>query len=106
MYSLSCHSICTPKCKLTDGSSTDEQLEFMQDKCAQAAELLGFHKKARQVQPREYIAGNKRLMSAGLAAQMHASIAPTAVVGTNDSLTEQKVHGHLKKHRRHCGKVI
>ncbi len=30
---------------LTDGSSADEQLEFMQDKCAQAAELLGLHKK-------------------------------------------------------------
>ncbi|KAL0036008.1 hypothetical protein WJX77_011177 [Trebouxia sp. C0004] len=51
---------------LTDGSSADEQLEFMQDKCAQAAELLGLHKKARQVQPREYIAGNKRLMSVDL----------------------------------------
>jgi len=54
---------------LTDGSSADEQLEFMQDKCAQAAELLGLHKKARQVQPREYIAGNKRVMCADLAAR-------------------------------------
>ncbi|KAL3142413.1 hypothetical protein ABBQ38_002748 [Trebouxia sp. C0009 RCD-2024] len=41
--------------KLTEGSSIDEQLLFMQDKCSQAAELLGLHKKARQVQPGEYI---------------------------------------------------
>ena len=54
---------------LIDGSSADEQLMFMQDKCAQAAELLGLHEKARQVQPREYIVGNKRLMSVGLTAR-------------------------------------
>ena len=48
---------------LADGSSAGEQLESMQDKCAQAAELLSLHKKARQVQPREYIAGNKWLKS-------------------------------------------
>ncbi len=54
---------------LTDGSSADEQLEFMQDRCAQAAELLGLHKKARQVQSREYIAGNKRVMSVDLTAR-------------------------------------
>ena len=39
----------------------------MQDKCAQAAELLG--KKARPVQPREYIAGNKRVMAVDLIAR-------------------------------------
>ena len=54
---------------LVEGSSADEQLEFMQDKCAQAAELLGLHKKATQVQPRWYIAGNKRVMSVDLAAR-------------------------------------
>jgi len=54
---------------LTEGSNVDEQLEFMQDKCSQAAELLGLHKKARQVQPREYIAGNKRVMSVDLTAR-------------------------------------
>lgn len=41
----------------------------MQDKCAQAAELLGLHKKARQVQPRGDIAGNKRVMSLDLTAR-------------------------------------
>lgn len=45
-----------------DGSSADEQLEFMQDKRAQAAELLSLQV-ARQVEPREYIAGSKQLMS-------------------------------------------
>ena len=54
---------------LAEGSSADNQLEFMQDKCAQAAELLGLHKKARQVQPRVYIAGNKRVMAQDLTAQ-------------------------------------
>ncbi|KAL3158965.1 hypothetical protein ABBQ32_011363 [Trebouxia sp. C0010 RCD-2024] len=54
---------------LAEGSSADEQLEFMQDKCAQAAALLGLHTKAKQVQPRGYIAGNKRVMSADLAAR-------------------------------------
>ena len=54
---------------LAEGSSADEQLEFMQDKCAQAAELLGLHKKARQVQPRDYIAGNKRVMAQDLTAK-------------------------------------
>ncbi len=54
---------------LAEGSSVDEQLLFMQDKCSQAAELLGLHKKARQVQPREYIAGNKRVMSVDLVAR-------------------------------------
>ena len=51
---------------LADGGSADEQLEFTQDKCAQAAGLLGLHKRARQVQPREYIAGNKRVMAVDL----------------------------------------
>ena len=59
---------------LTDGSSADEQLEFMQDKCAQAAELLGLHKKAKQVQPRGYIAGNKRVMSLDLAARKRLAL--------------------------------
>ena len=54
---------------LTDGSSADGQLMFMQHKCSQAAELLGLHEKARQVQPREYIVGNERLTSVGLTAR-------------------------------------
>ena len=54
---------------LAEGSSTDQQLEFMQGKCAQAAELLGLHAKARQVQPRDYIAGNKRVMTLDLTAR-------------------------------------
>ena len=33
---------------LADGCSADEQLEFMQDKCTQAAELLGLHNKAQR----------------------------------------------------------
>ena len=59
---------------LSDGSNADEQLEFMQDKCAQAAELLGLHKKAKQVQPRGYIAGNKRVMSIDLAARKRLAL--------------------------------
>lgn len=51
---------------LADGGSANEQLELMQDKCAQAAELLGLHKRVRQVQLREYIAGNKRVMASDL----------------------------------------
>ena len=62
---------------LTDGSSTDEQLEVVQDKCAQAAELLGLHKKARQVQPREYTVGNKRRMSVGLTARKQQRLLQT-----------------------------
>lgn len=38
----------------------------MQDKYAQAAKLLDSHKKAKQVQPGDYIAGNKRVMAADL----------------------------------------
>ena len=45
---------------LADGSSADEQLEFMQDRGFQA-ELLGLCKKARQVQPRDYIVSNKSI---------------------------------------------
>jgi len=59
---------------LTEGSSVDDQLEFMQDKCSQAARLLGLHKKARQVQPREYIAGNKRVMSVDLMARKRQAL--------------------------------
>ena len=59
---------------LTEGSSIDEQLLFMQDKCSQAAELLGQHKKARQAQPREYIAGNKRVMSVELIARKRLAL--------------------------------
>ena len=62
---------------LAEGSSADEQLEFMQDKCAQAAELLGLHKKARQVQPRDYIAGNKRVMSIDLTASKQQKLLQT-----------------------------
>ena len=62
---------------LAEGSSADEQLEFMQDKCVQAAELLGLHKKARQVQPRDYIAGNKRVMSIDLTARKHQKLLQT-----------------------------
>ena len=54
---------------LAEGHSADEQFEFMQDNCARAAELLGLHKKAKQVQPRHYIAGNKRVMSVDLTAR-------------------------------------
>ena len=59
---------------LAEGSSADEQLEFRHDKCTQAAELLGLHKKARQVQPREHIAGNKRLMSLDLGANRRLAL--------------------------------
>ena len=54
---------------LAEGSTVDKQLEFMQEKCMQAAELMGLHKKACQVQPREYITGNKRIMTQDLLAQ-------------------------------------
>jgi len=64
---------------LTEGSSADEQLKFMQDKCAQAAELLGLHKRSRYIQTREYITGNKRVMSEDLAAQKRARLAATPV---------------------------
>ncbi len=63
---------------LTEGSSADEQLEFMQNKCAQAAELLGLHKKSRQAQPREYITGNKRVMSTDLAARKRLALGQQA----------------------------
>ena len=49
----------------------------MQDKCAQAAELLGLHKRARQVQPRECIAGNKRVLAVDLAAQKQQRLLQT-----------------------------
>lgn len=62
---------------LAEGHSADEQLEFMQDKCAQAAELLGLHKKAKQVQPRHYIAGNKRVMCIDLAAKKQQKLLQT-----------------------------
>lgn len=59
-----------------DGSSADEQLEFMQDKCAQAAELLGLQV-ARQVEPREYTAGSKQLMSIDLTARKQQRLLQT-----------------------------
>ncbi len=71
---------------LADGSSADEQLEFMQDKCAQAAELLGLHKKARQVQPREYIDGNKRVMAVALTARKQQRLSQAAQPGLIESV--------------------
>ena len=40
----------------------------MQDECAQASEL-GLHKRVSQVQPREYIASNTRVMAVDLTAK-------------------------------------
>lgn len=71
---------------LADGSGADEQLQFMQDKCAQAAELLGLHKKARQVQPREYIAGNKRVMAVDLTARKQQRLSQAARPGLIESV--------------------
>lgn len=59
-------SICN---NLAEGNSIDTQLEFTQDKCMQAAMLMGLHAKAQQVQPRRHIAGNKRVMTQDLLAQ-------------------------------------
>ena len=53
----------------------------MQDQCAKAAELLGLHKKAKDVQTREYITGNKRVMSDDLAAQKRARLTAVVPVG-------------------------
>ncbi|DBA95083.1 TPA: hypothetical protein ACH3X1_002596 [Trebouxia sp. C0004] len=58
-----------------NNSSAAEQLK---DKCAQAAELLGLHKKARQVQPKEYIAGNKKFTSLDLVARKQQRQVATA----------------------------
>ena len=69
---------CLVRDNLADGSSADAQLQFMQDQCAKAAELLGLHKKARDVQTRKYITGNKRVMSQDLAAQKCARLAVAA----------------------------
>lgn len=69
---------CLVRDNLADGSTADAQLEFMQDHCAKAAELLGLHKKAKDVQSREYITGNKRVMSEDLAAQKRARLAVPA----------------------------
>ena len=63
---------------LADGSTANAQLQFMQDQCAKAAELLGLHKKAKDVQTREYITGNKSVMSDDLAAQKRARLAVAA----------------------------
>ena len=62
---------------LAEGNSADGQLEFVQDKCAQAAELLGLHKKAKQVQPRHHIAGNKRVICIDLAAKTQQRLLQT-----------------------------
>jgi hypothetical protein len=58
---------------LAEGSNVDEQLECMQGKCSQATELLGLHRKAREVHPREYV-GNKRVMSMDLTARKHQKL--------------------------------
>ena len=70
---------CLVRDNLADGNTADDQLHFMQDQCAKAAELLGLHKKARDVQTRKYIIGNKRVMSEDLAAQKRARLAATPV---------------------------
>lgn len=59
---------CLVRDNLQEGQSMDQQLEFMGSKCSQAAELLGLHARAKQVQPRDYIVGNKRIMAEALAA--------------------------------------
>ena len=66
---------------LTNGSTADDWSLFMQDQCAKAAELLRLHKKARDVQTREYITGNKRVMSEDLAAQKRARLAAAPAIG-------------------------
>ena len=70
---------CLVRDNLADGSSADAQLQFMQDQCAKAAVLLGLHKKAKDVHAREYITGNKRVMSEDLAAQKRARLTAAAV---------------------------
>lgn len=47
----------------------------MQDKCAQA--LLCLYKKARQVQPRHDIAGNKRVVSINLTTRKQQKLLQT-----------------------------
>lgn len=42
--------------------------------------LLGLHKKARDVQTREYITGNKRVISEDLAAQKRARLTAAAPI--------------------------
>ncbi|DBA76928.1 TPA: hypothetical protein ACH3X1_009524 [Trebouxia sp. C0004] len=43
---------------LVDGSNADEQPEFMQNKCAQTAELLGLHKNTTQMSTMSITAAN------------------------------------------------
>ncbi|KAK9864861.1 hypothetical protein WJX84_007949 [Apatococcus fuscideae] len=71
---------CVVRDQLAEGGTVDDQLKFMREKCAAAAELLGLHKKAKEVVPREYIVGNKRVMSAALAADKRARLQQPAAV--------------------------
>lgn len=66
---------CVVRDNLAEGSDVDAELAFMKDKCAQAARLLGLHEKAKVVQPREHVVGNKRVMAAALACDKRARIA-------------------------------
>ncbi|KAK9831029.1 hypothetical protein WJX74_000601 [Apatococcus lobatus] len=71
---------CVVRDQLAEGETMDDQLKFMREKCAAAAELLGLHKKAKEVVPREYIVGNKRVMSEALAADKRARLQQPAAV--------------------------
>ncbi len=71
---------CVVRDQLAGGGTADDQLKFMRDNCAKAAELLGLHAKAKEKQPREYIVGNKRIMSAALAADKKARLDQPAAI--------------------------
>ena len=76
------HNECLVQNSLADDSNSDDHLHFMQDQCAKAAELLSLHTKARdrETQTREFITGNKRVMSKDLAAWKCTRIAAAALM--------------------------
>ena len=61
-------------------SSLDDQLTFMQDKCAEDAKLFGLHEIAKVKRPKEDIVGNKRVMVQALAADKRMQLAGEQLV--------------------------
>ena len=91
MLGMSATVMCLVRDNLTAGKTLDDQLLFVNDGCKKAAELLGLHQAALQVQPKSYIEGNKQVMAQQRAADKRARLcAQGACSGSHNVLMPAK----------------
>ena len=91
MLGMSATVNCLVRDNLNAGKTLDDQLLFVNDSCKKAAELLGLHQTALEVQPKSYIEGNKQVMAQQRTADKRARLcAPGACSGSQNILKSAK----------------